>query len=258
MDEYSGGRPFGQSKFRNGEQNMIAVLLCCEGPNDQGGKEYIDGGYVQCDGVMQILIRKASACNDISFIVKRRQDFKAISVRKKYLNRQQMTSLRLAILAQKENCTHIAYHRDEDNNGLDEMYNQIRGYFKDVEANRIPCLAIVPQHMTESWLLSDETAFEKVFGKKPITPVLPLKPEEIWGNKGTGNHPKNYLKRVLEQYHTEGNSVIYAKIAEHSDVDVLRKRCPKSFGSKFHKDMQTFIASKEGDGMSVRIKGIVP
>jgi hypothetical protein len=223
---------------------MIAVMLCCEGPKDQGKKEYLDGEYIQREGVMQALIKKISACGDLTFVVKRRQDLKAIAIRKTYLSKQRITSLRLAILAQKEKCTHIAYHRDEDNNGLDEMYNQIKGYFIDAESHNIVCLAIVPKHMTESWLLSDEIAFEQVFGKKPVSPALPSKPEETWGNKGTDNHPKKYLERVLRQYHIEGNADIYAKIAEHSDIDVLRRRCPESFDDKFYTDTQAFLTSE--------------
>ncbi|MDR1046799.1 MAG: DUF4276 family protein [Treponema sp.] len=223
---------------------MIAVLLCCEGPDDQGRKKYIDGEYIQSDGVMQILIKKTSGRNDLNFVVKQRRDLKAISIRKKYLNKQQMTSLRLVWLAQKEKCTHIAYHRDEDNKGLGEMYDQVKGYFKDAEANKTSCLAIVPQHMTESWLLSDKNAFKQVFGEIPAKPVLPSKPEETWGNKGTDNHPKRYLERVLAQYHTTVSSEIYAEIAGNSDIDVLRERCRESFDKKFYTDMQSFITTE--------------
>jgi hypothetical protein len=223
---------------------MIAILLCCEGPDDQGRKEYIDGEYIQSDGVMQILIKKTSGRNDLNFVVKQRQDLKAISIRKRYLNKQKMTSLRLAWLAQKEKCTHIAYHRDEDNKGLDEMYDQVKGYFKDAEANKTSCLAIVPQHMTESWLLSDENAFKQVFGEIPLKPALPSQPEETWGNKGTDTHPKKYLERVLAQYHTTVSSEIYAEIAGRSDIDILRERCPESLGKKFYTDMQSFITAE--------------
>jgi hypothetical protein len=190
---------------------------------------------------MQILIKKTSGRNDLNFVVKQRQDLKAISIRKKYLNKQQMTSLRLAWLAQKEKCSHIAYHRDEDNKGLDEMYDQVKGYFKDAEAHKMPCLAIVPRHMTESWLLSDENAFKQVFKSKP---ALPPKPEETWGDKGTAGHPKKYLERVLEKYHTTVSPEIYAEIAGRSDIEVLRKRCPESFDKKFYTDMQSFIAAE--------------
>jgi hypothetical protein len=222
---------------------MIAILLCCEGPDDQGRKKYIDGEYIQSDGVMQILIKKTSGRNDLNFVVKQRRDLKTISIRKKYLNKQQMTSLRLARLAQKEKCTHIAYHRDEDNKGFAEMYDQVKAYFKDAEANNTSCLAIVPQHMTESWLLSDKNAFKQVFKEIPSKPALPSKPEETWGNKGTDTHPKKYLERVLAQYHTAVSSEIYAEIAGGFDVGVLRKRCPESFG-QFYTDMQSFITTE--------------
>jgi hypothetical protein len=55
-----------------------------------------------------------------------------------------MTSLRLALLARTENCTHIAYHRNEDNNGFEAMYQQVKEYFAEPEKNHQKCLAIVP------------------------------------------------------------------------------------------------------------------
>jgi hypothetical protein len=223
---------------------MIRILLCCEGPTDQGRKGYFDGGYINSSGVMQILIQKTSSGINLEFVVKTRQDIKAIRNKKKYLNKQEQTSIRLAWLAKRESCAHIAYHRDEDNKGFKEMYEQVQGYFVDAKKKEINCLAIVPMHMTESWLLADKDAFPN----KPINPELPVKPEETWGNKGANTHPKKYLERVLTQFPQYKNQIlseVYAELAANSNIAVLRQRCPESFG-QFYNDMQSFIIQEAG------------
>jgi hypothetical protein len=56
----------------------------------------------------------------------------AVKLRKRFYEKQETTSLKLVALAKQENCTHIAYHRDEDNNGFEAMYHKIhtlRGRF---------------------------------------------------------------------------------------------------------------------------------
>lgn len=224
---------------------MIRFLLCSEGPTDQGNIIYVDGEYINPDGVMQILIKKTAGRNDIDFIIKTRKEIRAVSAKKKYIGKREMTSIRLALIAKNKNCTHIAYHRDEDNKGLKEMYEQVQGYFEDAKKKGINCLAIVPIHMTESWLLADKNAFPA----EPVKPALPSKPEETWGNKGTDTHPKKYLERVLAQfpqYKKQALSGVYAQIAKNSDVEVLRQHCPESFGKKFYSDMQSFIPQEAG------------
>jgi hypothetical protein len=39
---------------------------------------------------------------------------------------------------------------------------------------------------------------------------------------------------------------MYAEIAEHSDIEVMRKRCPDSFDRKFYAGMQSFISREAG------------
>jgi hypothetical protein len=177
---------------------MIKILLCCEGTTDQGGKIYTDGEYINTDGVIQIFIRKIAKNEELVFVVKTRHDIKnAVKLRKRFYGKQETTSLKLVALAKQENCTHIAYHRDEDANGFEAMYQQVQEYFAEPEKNNQKCLAIVPMHMTESWLLSDKDAYPS----EPRRPALPSKPEEIWGSKEADSHPKKYLKRVLEQFY---------------------------------------------------------
>jgi hypothetical protein len=221
---------------------VINVLLYCEGNTDRGQEEFIESEYVFSDGMMQVLIRKVSRYNDIVFIVIKRQDLKAISIRKGCRGRDDVTSLRLAFLARQHQCTHIAYHRDEDNKGLQEKYDEVQKYFMDARKRNLNCLAIIPMHMTESWLLADKNAYKIIYGSIPTNPPLPPKPEETWGNKGTDNHPKKYLERVLKQYHnTTISADAYAETAKNSDIEVMKQQCPESFAKKFFADMQTFI-----------------
>jgi hypothetical protein len=78
---------------------------------------------------------------------------------------------------------------------------------------------------------------------KVANPALPGlgKPEKIWGAKGTDNHPKKYMERVLEQYHEKKSSGIYAELAKHSRIDVMRKQCRESFDQKLYTDMLSFL-----------------
>jgi hypothetical protein len=225
---------------------MIRILLCGEGTTDQGRKDFIDGEYVNSDGVLQTLIKKVSPVGNLTFVVKTRQDLKStIKLYKHYYGKQTTNSKKLAIAANNENCTHIAYHRDEDSKGLKEMYDQVQGYFEDAKKKGINCIAIVPMHMTENWLLADKNAYPAI----PVNPELPSRPEETWGSKGTDTHPKKYLERVLAQfpqYKKQALSKVYAEIAEKSDIEILRRRCPESFDKKFYMDMQSFIPQETG------------
>jgi hypothetical protein len=60
-----------------------------------------------------------------------------------------------------------------------------------------------------------------------------------------GDTDKNYLKRNLEQLglNSDNNRDTYTKIAENTNVEVLKRRCPESFG-QFYTDMQSFITTE--------------
>ncbi|MDR0330765.1 MAG: DUF4276 family protein [Chitinispirillales bacterium] len=220
---------------------MIKILLCGEGVTEYGRDECSHGEYFHADGVMQVLIKKLAgdAGTNLSFVVKKSSDLKNIGTlpRKGYQNAKNAKAIKLAQMAKQEDCLHIVYHRDEDNKGFKSKYDEVLEYFTAAQEKGVPCLAIVPMHMTESWLLSDAGAFPKI----PDSPKLPNKPEETWGGKGTDTHPKKYLSRVLEQFHMLPSAEICADIAEKMDVEVVRKQCPISFG-QFYEDMKGFIS----------------
>jgi len=219
---------------------MSKILLCCEGVSDQGYAEYRDGEYVHVDGTIQKYLQKLALGNPLVFVVKKRADIERFQVypSKKFASAPQKKARKLAAMAQQAGCRHIAYHRDEDNEGFQTGYDQVRSYFAIAEAKGMRCLAIVPMHMTENWLLSDAGAFPSV----PNNPPLPKKPEETWGKKGTDDHPKKYMERVLAQFHLQPSAGTYGDIAEHSRVEIVCRKCPVSF-RRLCEDMREFLAT---------------
>jgi len=144
--------------------------------------------------------------------------------------------------AKKAKCGHIGLHQDLDHQKAEKVYQDIHEDFNSILPSSIKRIAIVPKEMTESWLLSDENAFPAI----PKEPRLPAKPEELWGQKNNpqSDHPYNYFVRVLTQFNLPDNHDTYTQIAEKTDIEILKRCCPKSF-CLFHSDMQTFIP-KEG------------
>jgi len=206
---------------------MINVLLCGEGVTEYG--------RIGKDGVLQVLMLKCVGGKELSFVVRTRGDIKRYNILPIRNNSGDLTARKIAAMAKQADCRHIAYHRDEDNQGFREMYAQVEAYFSVAREKGMKCVAVVPVHMTESWLLADEKAFRST----PTKPALPKKPEETWGNPDSRNHPKKYLERVLEQFEMERNAESMAEIAEKIDVEILKKKC-KSFEC-FCGDMERFI-----------------
>jgi len=141
----------------------------------------------------------------------------------------------LAFTAEKDGVNFIAYHNDADKN-YNETYNEIKSEFDKL--NNFRCIAVIPKEMIESWLLADDCAYPSI----PENPKLPPKPEEIWGQKDdkNSNYPYNYFVRVLLQFALPDNRDTYTYIAENSDIEVLKQRCPVSF-CRFYTDMQAFV-----------------
>jgi len=218
---------------------MTKVLLCSEGKTDHGYDTYSDGEYTHTDGVIQVFLQKLAHEETLAFIVRTHSEVKGFAIipnPNKLAPKNLVFGRKLAAIAQKEACRCIAYHRDEDNKGFDHVYNQIRGYLSVADECGIRCLAIVPMHMTESWLLSDANAFPSM----PSKPALPRKPEETWGKPESEFHPKRYLKRVLAQFHRYPSTDEFAEVAEKSNAEVLLKRCPVSF-RRFYDDMNALF-----------------
>ena len=98
---------------------------------------------------------------------------------------------------------------------------------------------MIPLKMIECWLLSDEVAYKILY--KIENPLLPRTPELIWGDEKDpkGNYPKNVMRRILSQKRGAEipmNMETYQQIAEKTDINVLKERCPISFQS-FYDDL---------------------
>lgn len=219
---------------------MTRVLLCCEGVNDFGRSSFDGEEWSSSDGVVQAIIRKILPNINWDFVPKSRKNISDFKIQRKTKSKKEKRALQLAALAKKENCYHIVYHRDEDNKGFEAIYEEVEALFEIARAKEYHCIALVPMHMTESWLLADKSAFEKVYSRQPSVPSLPAKPEEIWGEKGTDKHPKKYMEKVLKQFNANSCTEIYVEIAQNCDLDVLRQKCPVSFG-RFCKAIAAFI-----------------
>ena len=195
--------------------------------------------YLHCEGVtdyavMSILIKKASNIPYIDIQWIKRDELNNFRLHRKkgaYLNSHYRYVTALAGISLKNGIKYIAYHQDADGK-YSEVYDAITTRFQLLKENDFHCLAIVPKEMTESWLLADVKAINSLGdGSKNIN-QSPT-PESI-------NDPKTYLKQNLAEIGVESNSITYAQIAENADIDVIKTRCPESFG-QFCTDMQSFI-----------------
>ena len=138
----------------------------------------------------------------------------------------------------KESAARQSFQRvyKEIQNGF-ETFNE---KFSRQYQRKLVGIPMVPLRMIESWLLSDETAFTKCFGKPPSNPPLPAKPELIWGEKDNpdSDYPKNLMNRVLKQYEgRKSGREIFKDIAEAMQIETLRKKCPISFET-FYTDIR--------------------
>jgi hypothetical protein len=206
----------------------VTVFFHCEGFTD--------------NAVIQALVKKISKLLDtdiqLNWIQKDKLN-KFKTHRKKYdeLSSHYKLIWALADFSDENGSRYIAYHRDADRK-YDNVYTSIISVFQILPTRGYHCLAIVPKEMIESWLLADENAYPSI----PDNPKLPSKPEEIWGLKTdpASNHPYNYFVRVLDQYNLPDNRDTYKQIAENTDIEILKRRCPKSL-EQFFTDMQSFI-----------------
>jgi len=202
----------------------MIVYLCCEGVTDYVAipplmKKAADTFEMDIQWIKKSFLKR--------FIIHRKKH-ETISAHKKRIKA-------LADHAEKNGVSFIAYHNDADKE-YSKTYGEIKSEFEKLR--NFHCLAIVPKEMIESWLLSDESAYPSM----PENPKLPYKPEEIWGqiNDKNSNHPYNYFVRVITQFKWSDNRDTYSHIAENTNIDVLKQRCPLSFG-QFYTDMQSFV-----------------
>lgn len=203
----------------------MTVYLCCEGVTDYAAipplmKKAADTFEMDIQWIKKSFLKTS--------LIVHRKKYEAISAHKKRI-------IALAAHAKKNGVSFIAYHNDADKE-YNKTYYEIKSEFEKLR--NFHCVAIVPKEMIESWLLSDESAYRTI----PENPKLPSKPEEIWGQikDKNSNHPYNYFVRVLNQFKLSDNRDTYSNIAEKTNIEILKQRCPLSFG-QFYSDMQSFV-----------------
>ena len=210
----------------------IKVIVCGEGPTDVGKMDCDTSKWIP--GPAIAYIKNASTKKlQIDGIQKNKLPRIQKAKCKKGHSVKAERLCRYAIL--KSYKVAICYV-DCDNNDFEAIYSDISCGFS-FYSNQVIGIPMIPKAMIESWLLADEKAFIKVFGKKPSKPPLPKKPESLWGKKEdpNSNYPKNVLKRVVSQFNDKPEDWRYA-LARNSSSKTLSIKCPVSYG-KFLCDM---------------------
>ena len=207
---------------------MMTVYLHCEGPTDYA--------------VIPPLMGKAWKKPDLDIQWIERNTLKKMKLYRKgdtAISSPYKMIKALATFSLKNESKYIAYHQDADGK-YTTVCKAINSEFAPLREKGLHCFVIVPKETIESWLLADENACPGI----PNNPALPRNPEECWGDSHNpnSNHPKSCFYRVLEQFSLDHSRDTYAQIAENSDIEVLKRHCPDSFG-QFYADIQVFIGT---------------
>lgn len=240
---------------------MIKVLLCGEGPTDYGTPQISDKKWLE--GAVQPIIRKIKS---VYFENVRKDSLKdrklQRSIKEAKVKGHGAKSFILSNIAKEKSINYIICYVDADReHSADKsessakkrffyIYDQIKEGFNAFnaknESTQVIGIPMIPIRMIESWLLSDEGAYEKCFGRKPLNPHLPKNPELIWGKENDSNSdfPKCYLNRVLKQYNEVSSREVFNDIANNIDIEILKDKCCISF-AKFYEDFQSNVVESE-------------
>jgi len=127
---------------------------------------------------------------------------------------------------------------DEDRVGPKRLAELEKGRRAAGDAtSRAPCAIGVARTMVESWLLGDPGACQRWLGVMPEG--WPTDPEDAAGPRGTPTYPKTQLRTLLRDAGLDGTDYVeaYGSLAEHIDIDSLRRSCHRSF-DPFAKDVE--------------------
>lgn len=96
----------------------------------------------------------------------------------------------------------------------------------DNAALGIPSAIGVAVEVIEAWLLADQAAITRALGL-PDPPERVENPEALKGKRGSGDHPKDVLRRLLAQDRRGPRSFLrqVQAIARELDVRLLAERC---------------------------------
>lgn len=188
---------------------QLKFLVYGEGPDDYGWKD--STGEWRPGSIIYLLKKCAEEMNvdlEIEYVEKRFIDGKdKIKLAARHLRKVEgkgIPALRFSMYAVKNGYTEGIFYCDTD---------------KVISGNQ-----------------KEETHCRKYF-EKIYSDVLPSKLELIWGEKNNpaSDYPKNYLKRVLEQYYQKPDRETYIDIADEISIETLKEKCPISF-RRFYED----------------------
>lgn len=135
--------------------------------------------------------------------------------------------------ALRRGCDAVLLFRDDD--AVERRAANTAGLRGESPTDTPWALAMQVQTL-EAWLLGDETAFERAFGR-PRAP-LPNHPEKLWGTvrHRDSNHPKQVYRRALEAIGVDVNRGTALRLADAIEPSRLADSCPEGFG-RFREDL---------------------
>ncbi len=237
----------------------LKILVYGEGPDDYGWKD--SKGEWHPGSIIYLLQKCAKEKNmqlEIGYVEKQSIDGRnALKLGRRHLSNvdgKGIPALKFSIYAIKNGYRRGIFYCDTDKAPAGSQKNEVncRKHFEKVHSDVVQGLRsaeneywkgipMVALKMIECWLLADKKAYNKCFGSDPGKWKLPSKPELIWGEKNdpSSDYPKNYIKRILGQYHKEPGRELYTTIAVETSIDTLKEKCPISF-VKFYEEFSEF------------------
>lgn len=232
----------------------LRIAIIGEGKNDYGWHIY---GEWQ-EGTVQVFLRKLLEGFDLDFTSI--YEKKAVVLGRGRYRKEKLKGAAKKVLPflknyQKEKFDLLIFYSDSDKmqrnraTKIEALKNYqakkeeiVTGLELVKNTMNLQGVIMMPIRMIENWLLSDANAFKELFDEIPRNPKLPKEPEFIWGNEQDreSNHPKNYLRRVLEQYKKTSHTEIFKEIAEHIEVETIMITCENSF-KPFYEELQKFM-----------------
>jgi hypothetical protein len=219
----------------------MRVLVIGEGPHDIGERDQWCARtktYIDLPGWLHIFLRKFVEPNKSIEITSLRSREILLTDRLRRENmplpaRHGAKALAAMFKAKSEGFDLLVFMADTDSND-DRDWDQhhaciIEGFSKI--PNGPFAIACLPKSASESWLLSDEAAWNKL-GLPDLSP-LPTRPETLSGDRNNpeGNHPHRIFTRVCGQASVSDSRETRVEVAEGSMLATVARKCPKSFGA---------------------------
>jgi hypothetical protein len=217
----------------------MRVLVIGEGPHDIGVRDHWCArtkAYVELPGWLQELLKKFTGPDDVIAITALRSRDIVLTDR---LRRQNMPlpeghgakALAAMFKAKSEGFDLLVFMADtdsKDDREWDRHHTCIREGFSKIPGGPF-AVACLPKSASESWLLSDETAWTTL--GLPNLSDLPTRPEDLSGerNDPKGNHPHRIFARICEQAGVSDSRETRVEVAKGSTLSVVARKCPKSF-----------------------------